>query len=461
MKTKAFFIFSVLLFSGLLSAKVQLPHILADNMVLQQKADVKLWGKACPNTQIVIKASWGSKKFKTQSDQNGKWLLTLPTPEAGGPYEISINDGENLVLKNILLGEVWICSGQSNMEMPMKGFPGMPVEGGNDVIAKSKLSVPIRMFTTKNEFSETLQDDIAGTWLENTPEAVSNCSATAYYFAKYIQEVLGVPVGVIVSAWGGTKIEAWISEGVLRSIPGNESYSMRPGFNAPNNLYNAKIYPLSNYAIKGFLWYQGESNEHNPDMYEKLFPAFVKDIRRTWGQGDFPFYYVQIAPFKGPCTKIREVQLKSLNVIPNAGMAVTMDIGEENNIHPAKKEQVGNRLAYWALSKTYGIKGIACRAPEYKSMEIRENKIALSFDYFSSTCVSPLATDLANFEIAGEDKVFHLAKANVGQISHQIVVYSDEVPHPIAVRYGYKNYVNGNVYDDFGLPISSFRTDNW
>jgi sialate O-acetylesterase len=180
MRTKAFLIFLVLLFSGLLSAKVQLPHVLADNMVLQQKADVKLWGKASPNTQIVIKASWGSMKFKTQSDQNGKWLLTLHTPEAGGPYEISINDGENLVLKNILLGEVWICSGQSNMEMPMKGFPGQPVEGGNDIIAKSKRCVPIRMFTTKNEFSETSQDDIAGNWLENTPEVVSNCSATAY-----------------------------------------------------------------------------------------------------------------------------------------------------------------------------------------------------------------------------------------------------------------------------------------
>lgn len=201
-----------------LSAKIQLPHILSDNMVLQQKTNVKLWGYSKPDAMVVVKASWSKTDCKTRSDKNGKWLLLIPTPEAGGQYEISISDGEELKLNNVLLGEVWFCSGQSNMEMPMKGFPGQPVEGANDVILKSKKSLPIRMFTSANEFSQTPREDINGSWLENTPESVAECSAAAYYFAKCMQDVLEVPVGLVISAWGGTYIESWMSPDQLNSI---------------------------------------------------------------------------------------------------------------------------------------------------------------------------------------------------------------------------------------------------
>lgn len=472
MKRRIFFIFLLVSITSNVFAKIKLPHILSDNMVLQQKSNVNLWGTANPNTKIVIKTSWNRQKYTAQSDEKGGWKLSLPTSGAGGPYEISISDGEELKLKNIFLGEVWLCSGQSNMEMPLKGFKGQPVEGANDIIAKAKKEQPIHMFTSANEASNELLDDILGTWSENSNEAVSNCSATAYFFAKYIQEALNVPVGIIVSSWGGTRIEAWMSKETLATPMFKDSIQKRRGYNGASQLYNAKLYPLSNYTIKGALWYQGESNVGHAAMYEKLFPAFVNDFRKLWGKGEIPFYYVQIAPFDGShdtehskiseYARLRESQLKSLKNIPNSEMVVTLDIGEEDCIHPAKKEQVGNRLAYCALAKTYGVKGVGYRAPEYKSLKITANKAYLSFNFFSSTCLGPMQVNIENFEIAGEDKVFYKAKAKIDQrLCDTVEVYSENVPHPVAVRYAYKNFIKAVLYDDTGLPVSSFRTDNW
>ena len=463
--TPLFFIFGLI--SSPLSAKVQLPNVLSDNMVLQQKNNVKLWGKVAPNTSVFIKPSWSTKKYKTRSDEDGKWMFLLPTVEAGGPYEISISDGEEVVLKNILLGEVWFCAGQSNMEMPLKGYSGQPVEGGIKIIAKAKKSIPIRMFTSGAELSENNLTTVEDKWMENTPEGVANCSAVAYFFARNLQEALGVPVGLVISVQGGTKIEKWMSMEMLKSVHGF-SNSDKNG-----NLFDKKIYPLSNFTVKGFLWYQGESNSKKPDAYERLFPAFARGLQKLWDQGDIPFYYVQIAPYKGDEQKesirrIREIQFKALKEIPNAGIAITTDIGDELDVHAPKKEPIGDRLAYWALSQTYGVKGIPYRAPEYKSMEVKGNIITLTFDYYTSTCVAPISTApedviLDNFEIAGEDKVFYPAKAVVEWKSqHTIDVYSDKVAHPVAVRYGFKNFVKGNLlFDDSGLPVSSFRTDNW
>jgi sialate O-acetylesterase len=467
MRNKTGLTLMLLLLSTTMFAKIQLPHVLSDNMVLQQKSNVKLWGKAAPNAQVNIKATWSNQKYKTQSDKDGKWLLSLPTIEAGGPYEIRISDGEEVVLKNILLGEVWFCAGQSNMEMPLKGYSGQPVEGGTKTIARAKKSIPIRMFTSGFDLSDQNFTDVDGKWMENTPEGAASCSAVAYYFAQNLREILGVPVGLVISVKGGTKIELWMSQEMLKTIP-EFSSSNRNG-----NLFNTKIYPLSNFTIKGFLWYQGEANSKNPDVYEKLFPAYVTELRKLWGQGDLPFYYVQVAPYKGDEKKesirrIREIQFKSLKTIPNSGMAVTTDIGDELDVHAPKKEPVGDRLAYWALTQTYGIRGIPYRAPEYKSMEVKGNKITLTFDYYTSTCLAPISTApeqvvIDNLEIAGEDKVFHPAKAVVNWSSERTMdVYSDDVPHPVAVRYAFKNFVKGTLlFDDSGLPVSSFRTDNW
>ena len=285
-------------FPTLIFAKVWLPSVLADNMVLQQKTNVKLWGKARQGEKVLIKTSWSKQTYTTQTNNEGEWLLSVPTPAAGGPYEITFSDGEAVVLKNILIGEVWFCSGQSNMEMPMKGFDRQPVEGTNDIIARAKPTLPIRMYIADSDdgkwvrqHSKEPKDDCFGKWYVNSPESVANTSATAYFFAKYIQEVLDVPVGIVISSLGGSKVEAWMSRGILEpfkevnlSILDNKDEIKNPA-STPGVLYNAKIAPLINFAIKGFLWYQGESNREAPELYRKLMASFVGDLRKKWGIG--------------------------------------------------------------------------------------------------------------------------------------------------------------------------------
>lgn len=470
---------ALLLFSISAEAKVKLPAVLADNMVLQQQTDVKLWGQAQPKATLIVKTSWNNKTYKATADNQGKWELSVATPPAGGPYEITFNDGEPLTLRNILIGEVWFCSGQSNMEMPMGGFDRQPAQGTNDIIAKAKASTPIRIYNTDSkdgrwirQSSKTPQEDCLGEWLENTPENVSHTSAAAYYFARYIQEVLDVPVGIIISTLGGSKVEAWMSREAISpfksidlSILDNDE-KIKNLTNTPCVLYNAKIAPFLNFAIKGFLWYQGESNRDNADLYKDLMPAFVKDLRSKWNRGEFPFYFVEIAPFNyegadgTSAARMREVQLQNMKDIPNSGMVTTLDIGHPVFIHPMDKETVGNRLALWALAQTYGRKGFGYATPIYKSMKISGNKIYINVEN-AQRGLCPMWTSLEGFEIAGEDKVFYPAFAEIETSTTRLAVSSDKVPHPIAVRYAYKNYTTASVFNIYGLPLAPFRTDNW
>lgn len=463
----------------LLQAKVKLPTILNDNMVLQQQTSVKLWGEAKANTRIAVKTSWDGKNYSAQSDAKGNWLLSVSTPMAGGPYEISFDDGEETILKNILIGEVWFCSGQSNMEMPMRGFDRQPVEGMNDIIAKAKPRTPVRIYTTDSEdgkwirqFSKEPQTDCKGFWLENTPENVANTSAVAYIFAQYIQDVLEVPVGIIVSTWGGSKVEAWMSREAITpfkevdlSILSNNEPVKNPT-STPCVLYNAKIAPLTNFAIKGFLWYQGESNRDNADLYRHLMSAYVKDLRSRWNIGDFPFYYVQIAPYNyedangTSAARLMEAQMHNLKDIPNSGMVTTLDIGNPVFIHPMDKKSVGKRLAYWALGKTYGRKGFGYAPPVYKSMEVIDGKIYINVDN-APKGLCPMWTELKGFEIAGEDRVFYPAKAEIETKSCRLAVSCPNVPNPVAVRYAYRNYAEAGLFGIDGLPASPFRTDDW
>lgn len=460
-------------------AKVRLPSVLGHNMVLQQQTDVKLWGKAKENSPVTVKTSWNNGKYETTADGEGRWLLNISTPAAGGPYEITISDGEPLTLKNVLIGEVWFCSGQSNMEMPMSGFDRQPAKGTNDIIAKAKPATPIRIFNTDSEggrwvrqFSKTPQEDCKGEWLENTPVNVSHTSVAAYYFARYVQEVLEVPVGIIVSTLGGSKVEAWMSREAIStfktidlSILDNEE-KIKNITATPCVLYNGKIAPLVNFAIKGFLWYQGESNRDNADLYQSLMPAFVKDLRSKWGRGDLPFYFVEIAPFNyegadgTSAARMREVQQQNMKDIPNSGMVTTLDIGHPVFIHPMDKETVGNRLALWALSQTYGLEGFGYATPTYKSMEISGNKVYINVDN-AQRGLCPMWTPLEGFEIAGEDKVFYPANAEIETKTTRLAVSSDKVAHPVAVRYAYKNYPRASVYSIYGIPLAPFRTDNW
>jgi len=470
---------SLLLSTATLQAKVKLPAILSDNMVLQQKSAAKIWGWAKENAKIKVTTSWDKKTYIATSDSLGSWLLKVNTPGAGGPYEIRISDGEAVNLKNILIGEVWFCSGQSNMEMPMRGFDRQPLKGANNVIAKAKPNVPIRMYNTDSEagnwvrqFNKKPQADCQGQWLENTSANVANISAAAYYFARYVQDVLDIPVGIIVSSSGGSMVESWMSREAIEpfkeidlSILDNTTAIKNPN-STPCVLFNAKIAPLINFTIKGFLWYQGESNRKNADLYAKLMPAFVSDLRARWDIGEFPFYFVQIAPFNyegaegTSAARLREVQLQNMDDIPNSGMVTTMDIGHPVFIHPTDKETVGERLALWALGATYGRKGFVYATAVFQSMEKKNQKIYINFKN-SERGICPMWTDLKGFEIAGADKVFYAAKAEIETSSTRLAVSSDKVPDPVAVRYAYKNYVEASIFGLSGIPVAPFRTDNW
>ena len=461
------------------NAKVQLPSVLASNMVLQQQAEVKLWGKAKENTQVNVTTSWDNQTYRTTADRQGKWLLTVNTPKAGGPYQIRFDDGESLTLDNILIGEVWFCSGQSNMEMPMRGFDRQPALNTNNIIAKAKPSTPIRIFNLDSEdgrwvrqFSKIPQEDCKGRWQENTPTSVANTSAAAYYFARYLQEVLEVPIGVIISSRGGSKVEAWMSREAISPFKDidlsilNGDAPIENDTSTPCVLYNSKIAPLTNFAIKGFLWYQGESNRDNAEQYDDLMAAFVKDLRAKWGQGDFPFYFVEIAPcnYEGAegtsAARLREAQQRNLKSIPNSGMVTTLDIGHPMFIHPMDKKTVGDRLALLALGQTYGREGFGYLTPTYESMEVSGNKIYINIANAKGG-LCPMWTSLTGFEIAGEDKVFHPAYAEIETSTCRLAVSCKEVPHPVAVRYAYKNYEPASLFSIYGIPVAPFRTDNW
>ena len=455
-----------------MQAKVVLPGIFGDNMVLQQQSEAQFWGKAAPGKKVTIRPSWSTQGITANVGKDGRWRAAVPTPEAGGPYTIELSDGERLTLRDVLIGEVWLCSGQSNMEMPVHGFPNQPVEGSAEAIIRARAATPIRLCTVKRSTARTPQEECAAQWLKHTPEAVAGTSATAYYFARYLQSVLDVPVGVIVTCWGGTPVEAWMDRETMGgfkefdlSFLDGEARIEKPEMK-PCGLYNAMIAPLVPYTVKGFLWYQGESNRLRPDQYRALMPAFVKMLRERWAQGELPFYYVQIAPYRyeNPdevgSALLREAQLRNLQDIPASGMAVTLDIGNENCIHPAQKEQVGTRLAWLALSKTYGMKGIDADTPVLEKMEIAGNKACLTFRA-GREGLAPLGDTLTGFEVAGADRTFHPATAWIEKGKGRLIVACDAVPEPVAVRYAFRNAPEASLFNASGIPVSSFRTDVW
>lgn len=475
--------FLILLFAALsltTNAKVQLPPLMGDNMVLQRNTDVKIWGSAAPNSNVTVTPSWSNSPVNVKADKEGKFVANVATGDAGGPFEITVTDKDGAVkIQNVLLGEVWFCAGQSNMEMPMRGFSRQPLTGTNDVIARAKASTPIRMFISdsKNgewvrQFSKTPLETNKGAWFENTPENVANTSAAAYFFAQYLQDVLDVPVGIMVSTLGGSRIEPWLSREVIEKNHPDISLAVLDNdgevkqHSDPCVLFNAKVYPFLNYAIRGMLWYQGESNRDNADIYDDLMAEMVADYRDRWDVGEFPFYFVEIAPYdyNNPkdtdAAKLREAQSRAAKKIPNSGIASTLDIGNYNFIHPTNKKTVGDRLAWLALADTYGIKGFGSQSPVYESMEVKDGKIYINV-INAERGLCPMWTSLTGFEIAGEDQVFHPAFAEIETKSCRLAVSSPEVPNPVAVRYCYQNTPECSVYNTHGLPLLPFRTDNW
>lgn len=447
-------------------AKPKLPVFFSEHMVLQQLSKPAIWGTANKNSKVEVYCSWNKKTYTTHSNLTGNWKLQVETPIAGGPFEITIKDDLVIKLQDVLIGEVWLCSGQSNMEMAMKGFKDQPVLNSNDDILFSS-NAHIRLFTVPRAATATIQDTIQqSNWNIANPETVSNFSATAYYYGKYLYELLHVPIGLVNISYGGSPVEAFMDAKTLESFPNVKIPAVNEP--APTNrmattLYNGMLKPFIGYEIKGCIWYQGETNYTRHQEYQPLFEAFVKSLRAHFGQGDFPFYYAQIAPYKYASSillnsaYLREAQLKAQQNIPNSGMAVLLDIGEEQSIHPANKAMVGKRLAYLALAKTYHFKGFESESPIVDSFLINGNFATIQFK--SKNGITSFGKPLTLFEIAGEDKIFYPAKAKL--TAGKIYISAKEVATPVAVRYAFKDFAQGELFSIEGLPISSFRTDNW
>ena len=463
----------VFLLSFSSSAQIELSNLFSDNMVLQQESHVNLWGKAKKNQELIIYTSWSGKIIRTIVKDDGSWEVKIKTPSAGGPYNIQVTcDGETKTINNVLIGEVWLASGQSNMEMTLSGNNREPVNGSLDAIANSN-NTKIRFFNVKVKVSEERIDDIEGEWLEANFKNTPNFSAVAYSFAKYLNQVLDIPFGIINSPKDGSVAEAWISPDVLKKITTNKelSYYAKQPHNNPSVLFNGMINAIIPFTIKGVIWYQGEGNSGRYQNYMKLMNGLIKNWRDEWGLGDFPFYFVQLAPNgslgQGNGTSqafLREAQLRTMLSVENTGMAVTLDIGSTITNHPPEKLLIGKRLAYWALAKNYGFNGLPHSGPVYESMKVKNNKVYVNFK-FAKNGVTSYGKPLSGFEIAGEDKIFYSADASIdphwsaGWENRSVLTLSNKnVPNPLYIRYGWKNYIEGALYNVEGLPASSFRS---
>ncbi len=486
-------------------ADVKLPAVISDNMVLQRDKKACIWGWSEPGEKVRVKGSWQLFGTSTKADDDGKWMVKIQPPKKGGPFSITIHGKNKIKVKNVLVGEVWVCSGQSNMQWSVR-------QSANAEQEITEANYPdIRLFSVERKVAEQPQTDCVGSWVLCSPQIVPGFSAVAYYFGRELHKELSVPIGLIHTSWGGTPAEAWTrremlekdedfalilkryddaiakypqakkkyeedvekwKEAVKKAKDGGKKPPRRPRApfgpanpHSPAGLYNAMIAPLIPYGIQGAIWYQGESNAGRAYQYRKLFPAMIKNWRNDWGQGDFPFLFVQLAnfmavdsePVDSAWAELREAQLMTL-ALANTGMAVIIDIGEADNIHPKNKQDVGKRLALWALGKSYGKKLEYC-GPIYKSMKVEGDKIVLHFEHVGGGLVAGEGEPLKGFAVAGADRKFVWADAKID--GNTVVVSSNKVSEPAAVRYGWANNPVCNLYNKEGLPASPFRTDDW
>lgn len=451
-----------------ITAQPKLPAIFSSHMVIQQQTDAPIWGTAKPGKKVVITTSWDNKKQTVLSGKDGQWKATLKTPSAGGPYTITVSDGKAVTLTDVMAGEVWLCSGQSNMEFPVKGWAQV-IDADKEVAEANHEG--IRLLQIHKVAAEEPSHKVVAnseTWQQCTPQTVPEFSAVAYFFAREINKKTGAPVGVIDATWGGSNIESWISKGALQYVPQLADSIARkdygPWRNSPTALWNGMIQPLVPMALKGVLWYQGEQNELRGYEYRDLFPMLISDWRKHWGNDDMPFFFVQLAnfherkdePTEALWAEMREAQAMALNV-KNTGMAVTADIGEGNDIHYHNKQEVGRRLALIALAQCYHAKDVIYSGPQYAGYAIDGSKIVVKMH--TAGHLQAKGGLLKNFTIAGADHKFHKAEARID--GHDIVVWSDDVPYPLAVRYAWQDNPDIELFNTFGLPATTFRTDDW
>ena len=478
-------------------------------MVLQQGQQNPVWGKANAGESVTV--SIGDQAHLVTAGDDGTWMVTLDPLPVGGPHTMTVKGSNTITYEDVLIGEVWICSGQSNM--------GMAVNASNDPDLESLTAKypNIRLISVPQVGTQEPQDDFKGQWEHCTPASVRNFSAVGYFFGRTLHQALDVPIGLIDNAWGGSAAEAWVRRDLLekdeRYAPlmerwketeatfdyepllakheeqmaafqeakkaakaANKPFNRRPpraprnsltGQHRPANLYNGVLKPTIGYGIKGVIWYQGETNASRGEEYSHLFPMMIQHWRDEWKQGDFPFYWVQLADYKAEVeepgdsewAELREAQTQTMNKLSNTGEAVIVNLGEANDIHPKNKQDVAKRLARWALAKDYGI-DIVYRSPIYKSMAVNDSKAVVTFDHVGGGMDTFDVKQPIGFTIAGEDHKFVHADAKlIGK--DKIEVWSDKVSSPVAVRYAWADNPVCNTQNKEGLPLTPFRTDDW
>lgn len=449
-----------------LLASIQLPAIFADSMALQQAANVPVWGRIEPNKKVQLTTSWSKTKYSAISDNCGSFRIEVTTPAykdcAYGDITI-VAGKEKKQIHNILFAEVWLASGQSNMEMPIRGWRAQPCYGAHEAIAHAAEGLPMRFYTTPHATHHQAQWQGQGSWCTISPATVGDVSACAYYYAREISQVMQTPVAIVQCIWSGTRIEPWMTPEAFTLLGDTVTVlSPKPDRQLPCAIYNAMVNPIVGFGIKGVIWYQGESNRDDAAKYLQLFPVMVSEWRKIWGQGDFPFYYAQIAPYTYYPTiegaLIREAQEKASRIIPNSGMAVLIDKGDKYCIHPPYKKEAGLRLAYHALNKTYGMTSLPCESPTLDSIRIKQDTVFVTFNNAPDWFVN-IGDQKPDMQIAGADSVWYDAKVQLTRF--EMKVTSPQVPQPIAVRYCFKNYTIGTLFTPNGLPVAPFRTDNW
>ena len=465
-------------------AKVRLPHIISDNMVIQQQTEVRLWGWAQPGKTVKVTASWNSEAATAKAGKDGRWLVKVKTPKAGyEPLTITFDDGEPLTIGNVVAGEVWVCAGQSNMEMPVKGFGQCPVKDYNYHVLDAALSKGVRSVKIPSVMSSRPQDDAQCEWRQCSPKTVGEFSATGYFFARLLSRTLDIPVGIIEANKGGSRVESWLTKENLEKYTDDPTDSVEISRKWAQYDYlrsllwgNGTFNPILNYTVKGILYYQGCSNVGDPgDQYSQRLKLLVEQWRSQFALGEIPFYFVQIAPFQygdgldgTSGALLREQQWKAAQIIPNSSLVCINDLVypyEYSQIHPAQKQPVGERLAFTALNRDYGYETVNYKSSSYKDMTIKNDTVFIHTqdNYW---CEAPFE-GIQGFEVAGADKVFHPAEAHHfwrpggGYWDEALIVVSPEVKQPVAVRYCFRNFQLGNVKNGAGLPLFPFRTDNW
>ena len=474
--------------SGVARADVKLPAIFGDHMVLQRGQSDKVWGKADPGEDVTVSIAGQSKS--TKADDKGHWSVMLDPMKVGKPLELTVKGKNTVTFKDVLVGEVWVCSGQSNMQMEV----GHSNDG--DLESLAARFPKIRLISVPQVGTQDPQDDFKGEWSVCSPTTVKSFSAVGFFFGRQLYQTLGVPIGLIDDSWGGSSCEAWIRRDILEkdekykplidrwaamektyaaassaektakkgrsNLEGQMRGNARPG-----NIYNGVLLPTIGYGIKGAIWYQGESNASRAYQYRDLFPLMIQSWRDAWGIGEFPFYWVQLADFMAEkhqpadssWAELREAQTMTMSKLKNTGEAVIIDIGEGRDIHPRNKQDVGKRLARWALAKDYGVK-VPYQSPTYKSMEAKDKTIVLTFDHVGPGLYSFDVNEPIGFTIAGDDKKFVNAKARIVG-PDKVEVSADSVSTPAAVRYAWADNPICNLYSKDGLPVTPFRTDDW